>query len=112
MPADADSAVNGTSLLSADGRYAVFASYADNLLPGVGPLPCYVKDTCAGAPAGCMPQLKVVSVDSQGNHLRDCSNGAIGFGVGVISADGHLGVLQHFDQATNTTQAYLILTGF
>ena len=111
-PADADSAVNGTSLLSTDGRYAVFASIADNLLPGVPPNSCYVKDTCAGALAGCTPQLKVVSVDSQGNYLRDCSNGAVGFGVGVISADGHLALMQHFDHATNTDQAYLILTGF
>jgi Tol biopolymer transport system component len=111
-PADSDSAVNGTSLLSADGRYAVFASDADNLLPAVGPLSCYVKDTCAGASAGCTPQLKVVSIDSHGNLLRDCSNGLLGFGVPAISADGHLGVLEHFDQATNTTQAYLILTGF
>jgi hypothetical protein len=71
-----------------------------------------VKDTCAGAPAGCTPRLKAVSLDGQGNYLRDCSNGLLGFGIGVISPDGHLGVLQHFDQATNTTQAYLILTGF
>jgi trimeric autotransporter adhesin len=111
-PANADSALNGTALLSADGRYAVFASDADNLLPGVPPLSCYVKDTCAGAPAGCTPQLKAVSVDGQGNYLRACSNGLLGFGVPAISADGHLGVLEHFDQATNATQAYLILTGY
>ena len=111
-PADSDSAVNGSSLLSADGRYAVFASDADNLLPGVPAASCYVKDTCAGAPAGCTPQLKVVSVDGQGNELQGCSNGLLSSGVPVISADGHLGVLEHFDQATNASQSYLILTGF
>jgi len=111
-PADSDSAVNGSSLLSADGRYAVFASGADNLLPGVPPASCYVKDTCAGAPAGCTPQLKVVSVDGQGNQLQGCSDALLSAGVPVISADGHLGVLQHFDQATNAEQSYLILTGF
>ena len=104
--------MNGSSLLSADGRYAVFASDADNLLPGVPPASCYVKDTCAGAPAGCTPQLKVVSVDGQGNQLQGCSNGLLSAGVPVISADGHLGVLQHFDQATNAEQSYRILTGF
>jgi hypothetical protein len=71
-----------------------------------------VKDTCAGASAGCTPQLEVVSVDGQGNELQGCSNGLLSFGVPVISADGHLGVLEHFDPATNAYQAYLILTGF
>jgi hypothetical protein len=111
-PADSDSAVNGTSLLSADGRYAVFASGGDNLLPGNSSPACYVKDTCAGAPTGCTPRLEVVSVDAQGNLLLDCSNGLLSFGVPVISDDGHLGVLEHFDHATNAYQAYLILTGF
>ena len=111
-PADSDSAVNGSSLLSADGRYAVFASGGDNLVPGAPPASCYVKDTCAGASAGCTPQLEVVSVDGQGNELQGCSNGLLSFGVPVISADGHLGVLEHFDPATNAYQAYLILTGF
>jgi hypothetical protein len=62
--------------------------------------------------AGCTPQLKVVSVDAQGHLLADCSNGLGSFGVPVISADGHLGVLEHFDHPSNAYQAYLILTGF
>jgi len=50
---------------------------------------CYAKDTCAGAPAGCTPQLKVVSVDTQGNVLLGAQNALGSDGVPSISPDGH-----------------------
>jgi trimeric autotransporter adhesin len=67
------SAPNGTSAdqvsMSADGRYVAFTSSATNLaadtVPG-GPQPrVYVRDICLGgsAPAGCMPETELVSVD-------------------------------------------------
>jgi len=112
-PADSDNFVNGLTALSGDGRYAAFASDGDNLLPGVTSPACYVRDTCAGAPSGCTPRLGVVSVDAQGNLLPGCGqNGLGGAGVPVLSADGHLGVFERFDQASNGLQAYLVLTGF
>src|SRR5262249_17131952 len=44
-PADSDSNVNGSAVMSGDGRYVAFASIADNLLPGVTTPACYVRDT-------------------------------------------------------------------
>jgi Tol biopolymer transport system component len=111
-PADEDSNVNGSAVLSADGRYVAFASIANNLLPGVSPPACYVKDTCAGAPAGCTPRLQLVSVDGQGKPLGGCLNGLGGDGVPGLSADGHTGIYERFDQASNAVQAYVVLTGF
>lgn len=73
--------------LSADGRYIAFTnglpgncgSYCspDNLLTSV-------RDTCAGAPAGCTPSTNVVSVANDGSTPNDTS---IDPG-GLISADG------------------------
>lgn len=110
--ANSDSSVNGFALISNTGRYAVFSSFADNLLPGVGAGACYAKDTCFGAPAGCTPQLKVVSVDAQGNVLLGAGNALGSDGVPAISADGHYAVFERHDQASNAIQAYLILTGY
>jgi len=110
--ANSDSSVNGVALLSETGRYAVFSSIADNLLPGVGRGASYALDTCSGAATGCTTKLAVISVDAQGNVLLGANNGLGATGVPVISADGHSGVLEHFDQPTNALQAYLILTGF
>jgi Tol biopolymer transport system component len=112
-PADSDSFLNGVAALSGDGRYAAFSSGGDNLLPGVTAPACYVRDTCAGTPAGCTPRLHVVSVDAQGNLLAGCEGNSLGgAGVPVLSSDGHVGVLERFDQASNGLQAYVVLTGF
>ncbi len=110
--ANSNSSVNGLSELSGGGRYALFSSLADNLLPGVGAGAVYARDTCAGAPAGCTPSLTVVSVDAQGNVLLGASNALGSEGAPAISADGRFGVLERFDSASNATQAYLIQTGY
>jgi len=52
--------------LSADGRYVVFASTAQNLIPGVGPTQqIYVRDTCTGVavtvPPTCTPAVLLAS---------------------------------------------------
>lgn len=55
--------------VSADGRFAVFASSGTNLLPGVpNPhLQVYLRDTCFGATVGCVSSTTILSVDSNGN---------------------------------------------
>src|SRR5271154_971414 len=78
-------AANGdshTPSMSADGRYVAFASAATNLvaparassnaasgepsaLPGPG-RQIYLRDTCTGAPSGCVPSTQLVSTDPSG----------------------------------------------
>ncbi len=78
-------AANGdshTPSMSADGRYVAFASAATNLvapatassnaasgepsaLPGPG-RQIYLRDTCVGAPSGCVPSTQLVSTDPSG----------------------------------------------
>jgi hypothetical protein len=78
-------AANGdshTPAMSADGRYVAFASAATNLvapstasstalsgessaLPGPG-RQIYLRDTCTGAPSGCVPSTQLVSTDPTG----------------------------------------------
>ncbi len=106
--------------ISANGRFIAFGSLASNLVPGdsFGPnawKDIFVRDTCYGAPAGCMLSTVRVSV-------------AIASGIGTssnqpndypaISADGHY--LVFMSAATNylpgagngNTMVYLAKTGF
>jgi hypothetical protein len=106
--------------ISADGRFVAFGSLASNLVPGdnFGPAAwkdIFVRDTCYGAPSGCMPSTVRVSV-------------AIASGVGTssnqpndypaMSQDGHYVVFM--SSATNyltgagngNTMIYLAKTGF
>lgn len=54
--------------ISATGRYVAFQSDADDLVPGPasGFADIYVRDTCIGAPAGCVPSTIRASVSSSG----------------------------------------------
>lgn len=69
------SPANGHNLLSsisADGRFIAFESEATNILAGTsvcqGPAVCdFLRDTCNGAAAGCVPGTSLISVDSSGN---------------------------------------------
>lgn len=71
------STVNGAPALSADGRYVVFASDADNLVPDDtnGQIDTFVRDRLAGT-------TERISVTSSGKQ------GEFGSGSGSISADG------------------------
>ena len=77
--------------ISADGRYVAFTSYAPNLVPGdlsdAGDI--FVRDTCFGAPAGCIPGTTRVSVSTGGvegdNDSHDASISADGRYVGFTS---------------------------
>ena len=73
-----------TPSISADGRYVAFTSYAPNLVPGdlSGAGDIFVRDTCFGAPAGCIPGTTRVSVSSGGVEGDNDSHDA------SISADG------------------------
>lgn len=88
-------------ILSADGRFVVFASQATNLVPSTTPgvgAGIYVRDTCIGA-TGCTATTVLVSVD----------NGTFVPGLyPVISADGHY--CAFLDGATE--QAVLAATSF
>jgi hypothetical protein len=68
-PADGDSI---SPSISADGRYVAFLSSAMNLVDNDtnGVTDVFIRDTCAGAPSGCMPSTQRVSVatgDTQAN---------------------------------------------
>ena len=84
---------SGSSSLSADGRYVAFASYATNLVADVdtnASVDVFVRDTCAGGPAGCMPSTVRASVASDGTQ------GNQGSDLPVLSADGQFVVFTSF----------------
>ncbi|MGH9523766.1 MAG: kelch repeat-containing protein, partial [Terriglobales bacterium] len=68
-PADYDSGYYGPPAISATGRYIAFDSEAENLTPQ-GAADEYsqivVRDTCIGAPAGCVPTSTLVSQNVAG----------------------------------------------
>jgi hypothetical protein len=74
-PADGDSV---SPSISADGRYVAFVSSATNLVDSDtnGVADVFVRDTCAGAPSGCIPSTQRVSVASDGTQANDASQSA------------------------------------
>lgn len=55
--------------ISDDGRFVVFVSNASNLVAGDtnAQTDVFLRDTCIGAPAGCVPSTTRVSVNNAGN---------------------------------------------
>jgi len=70
--------------VNADSRFVVFESNASNLVPGDtnGVADIFLADTCAGVPAGCVPQITRLSVSTGGIEANAASSGA------SISANG------------------------
>lgn len=70
--------------ISADGRFVAFASDADNLVSGDsnGVTDIFVRDTCTGVSAGCMPSTALVSVAADGTEANGANDSP------SISADG------------------------
>lgn len=70
--------------ISADARFVAFVSYADALVAGDtnGVADTFLRDTCIGAPAGCVPSVTRVSVASDGMQANGASIDA------AISANG------------------------
>lgn len=67
--------------ISATGRYVVFDSYAANIVSNSSEsgLQVYVRDTCIGAPAGCVPKTILASANlsgAPGNDYSQMSNGS------------------------------------
>jgi hypothetical protein len=97
------------------GRFVAFDSLATNnsVLGASGPESVFVRDTCIGAPPGCVPVNLVVSVPS----TVLMSNGAIS-NLPALSADGHY--VAFLSNATNLVpggsngniQVFLARTGF
>jgi len=67
---------------SANGRYVAFVLGFFDYYYSFGSADVFVRDTCAGAPAGCTPSTATVSVDTNG-QLSSKSDGPA-----AISADG------------------------
>jgi Tol biopolymer transport system component len=81
------SQANGLSFspaISANGRYVAFTSDADNLVPGdTNQFPdIFVRDTCFGAPAGCVASTARVSLNNDATQIQ------LQNGEPTISADG------------------------
>ncbi len=70
--------------ISSDGRFVAFVSEADDLVAGDtnGLADTFLRDTCIGAPAGCVPSVTRVSVATDGTQANAASVDA------AISANG------------------------
>ena len=103
-PADAN---NINEAVNANGRYVTFSSYAQNLgesnpnhQPGV-----FLRDTCAGAPAGCTSGTSKIDESTAAVMANDAVS--VGFGP-AISGDGR--IVAFTSQATNLVSPPLTVT--
>jgi hypothetical protein len=68
--------------ISATGRFITFTTNSNNAAPGDTNVNVFVRDTCLGAPPGCSPSTKQVSLATDGTQPNSSSSH------GKISADG------------------------
>ena len=82
--AEGDNSSQGPTAISADGRFVAFESDAHNLGAGAAAMfaQSYVRDTCAGATAGCVPATTMISLTSDGREPNGFSKGI------AMSGDG------------------------
>jgi len=83
--------VSGNAVISSNGRFVLFASNANNLVPGDtnGVTDVFVRNTCRGAGSGCTPSTVRVSVASDGTQGNGRSSSPTdGFRDTALSADG------------------------
>lgn len=61
---------SGDPSISADGRFIAFDSLATNLIATgtYAPVSIFVRDTCLGAPAGCLPNTSLMSAATDGSQ--------------------------------------------
>jgi len=76
--ADDGSEANGysyTPSISGDGRFMAFVSDASNLVANDANVvsDIFVRDTCVGAPSGCTPSTRRVSLDNTDGEANDAS---------------------------------------
>lgn len=105
--------INASASLSDDGRFMAFvAPYnLSPLYPGGG-ASVYVRDSCGGAPAGCVARIALVSVDAM--HVAAGSVGSA-----HLSGDGHFVVFYSMSRSPAGTsgvlpigQIVMVRTGF
>ena len=107
--------INDASSFSDDGRFMAFVApfNLSPLYPGAG-AEVYVRDTCggAGAPAGCVPRIALVSVDA-----ARVAAGTVGSA--HLSGDGHFVVFYSLSRSPAGTsgmlpigQIVMVRTGF
>jgi Tol biopolymer transport system component len=84
---------NEESAISADGRFVAFASGMTDFYYGAN-FNIFVRDTCAGAPAGCQPSTTLISA------LPNGQAGSLDSEIPVISSDGRYVAFQSLDQMT------------
>jgi trimeric autotransporter adhesin len=92
---------NEEPAISADGRFVAFASGMSDYYYGAN-FNVFVRDTCAGAPAGCSPSTTLISA------LPNGQPGSIDSEIPVISSDGRFVAFESEDQMTSddTDQAF------
>lgn len=85
-------------VITPDGRYIAFASFASNIVPGDtnGFYDDFIKDTCRGAAPTCVPSVTRVSVATDGTQGNDHS---LGLGVLAVTPDGRY--VAFLSRATN-----------
>jgi trimeric autotransporter adhesin len=85
---------NGEPAISADGRFVAFGSGMDDFYYGPS-FNVFVRDTCAGAPAGCTSSTTLISALPNGTASNfDCESPA-------ISSDGRFVAFQTADKMTS-----------
>jgi Tol biopolymer transport system component len=82
---------NEEPAISADGRFVAFASGMTDFYYGAN-FNVFVRDTCAGAPAGCNPSTTLISA------LPNGQAGSIDSEIPVISSDGRFVAFESADQ--------------
>jgi len=70
-----DTTIDPSGVVSANGRYVAFQSLATNLIPNDtnNQQDVFLRDTCTGAPAGCIPSTIRVSVANDGSQASGSS---------------------------------------
>lgn len=74
---------SGISSISADGRHISFRTGATNLIPNEPIAPAILRDTCIGAPAGCVPSNRNLFVSYTGAPVQGAIDNLL-----VLSASG------------------------
>lgn len=94
-------AMSHSGRLTPDARYVAFDSDASNLVANDtnGITDVFVRDTCIGAPGGCVPGTVRVSVADDGTQANDAS----GAWVGVLSIGAEGRYVSFASRASNLT---------
>lgn len=94
----------GPASISADGRFVAFFSLSSNLVtPNAAHAQAYIRDTCAGAPAGCVPRTFFALTSPTGGEPDQPTE------VPAMSSTGRFAASRSFAQNLVTANAGLQL---